>query len=150
MHSSRKLSPTKRADAVALNRNEAARDSRRNAHVRGVNRHAVCRNPTVDPYQIPRCRRLTTNHARGLAKIPVRLEDLVRSRSRSSAGSDSMSSVQRQRQFPSARPGKFIRASVPRFSTSWSGTMANAATDDHARRINSHATSLLSPLARFR
>ena len=54
--------------------------------------------------------------------------------------SEIISSVQRQVQLPSARPGTFIRASGPRLSRSCRGAMASAAADDHARRINSRET----------
>jgi hypothetical protein len=76
---------------------------------------------------------------------PARFELLVNSRSEWKAGADNISSVQRQLQLPSGRPGTFIRASGPRLSRSCRGAMARAATDDHARRIKSQATWLLSP-----
>jgi len=54
-----------------------------------------------------------------------------------------MLSVDRQRQFPSDRPGTFIRASLPRFSKSCSGLIASAATEDHANSINAGAMLVL-------
>ena len=60
-----------------------------------------------------------------------------------------MSSVARQRQFPSERPGTFIRVSLPKLSTSCNGATVSAATDDHARRIISGAASALSPAERL-
>ena len=56
-----------------------------------------------------------------------RFDAFVRSRTCSTVALKSSSSVQRQRQLPSARPGTFIRASVPRLSTSCSGAIASAA-----------------------
>src|SRR5215469_11598954 len=70
-----------------------------------------------------------------------RFEFLVKSRSHLKARSESISSVLRQDQLPSARPGMFIRASLPRFSKSCSGAIASADTDDHARHINAGAAS---------
>ena len=58
--------------------------------------------------------------------------------------------MHRQRQFPSARPGRFIRVSFPRLRTSCNGAIASAATDDHAKLINIEAASRLSPEDRFR
>ena len=60
-----------------------------------------------------------------------------------------MSCVQRQRQLSLTRPGTFMRASAPRFRRSCRGAIASAATDDHAIRINSSATSSVSPCAAF-
>src|SRR2546429_5813457 len=61
-----------------------------------------------------------------------------------------MSSVERHRQFPSARPGVFIRASLPRFSKSGSGAMASPAIEDQANSIKACAASLLLALSPFR
>src|SRR6516225_5170899 len=52
-----------------------------------------------------------------------RPEVFVRSRSPWKADGDSMSSVQRQRQLPLARPGTFIRASAPKLSKSCNGAI---------------------------
>jgi hypothetical protein len=81
---------------------------------------------------------------------PERFEVFVKSRTHSIAVEDNMSSGQRQRQLPAARPGTFIRASVPRLSTSCSGAIASAAFEDHASCINVGAASLLQPSGRFR
>jgi len=78
-----------------------------------------------------------------------RFEFFVKSRSHSKAESDSISSVQRQRQLPSATPGTFIRASLPKFSKSCSGEMARAATEDQANSIKAAAASLLFICGRF-
>src|SRR5438067_1761961 len=61
-----------------------------------------------------------------------------------------MSSVERHRQFPSARPGVFIRASLPRFSKSGSGAMASPAIEDRPYSIKACAASLLLALSPFR
>src|SRR5438128_1628187 len=74
----------------------------------------------------------------------------VKSRSDWNAGADSISSVQRQRQLPSAFPGWFIRASLPRLRTSCNGAIASAAADDHARPSKAGVASSLVPVARFR
>src|SRR5258707_4362728 len=79
-----------------------------------------------------------------------RSDVIVNPRKRSKTGADNISSVQRQRQLPSVLPGRVIRASAPRLSKSCNGAMASPATEDHARRISSHATSSLLPAARFR
>src|SRR5262249_28186515 len=70
--------------------------------------------------------------------------------SHSKAGAHSLSAAARQRQFPSARPGTFIRASAPKLSTSCSGASVSAATDDQASRTSDAAASLLCPEGRFR
>src|SRR6266566_9624203 len=75
----------------------------------------------------------------------ARLEALVRSRNDSKADADNIASVERHRQFPSVRPGTFMRASAPRFSKSCKGVIARAAGEDHASRIIAGAASLLSP-----
>src|SRR5271165_1653407 len=79
-----------------------------------------------------------------------RLHDVVKPPKRSKTGVDNISSVQRQSQLPSTLPGRFMRASAPRSSRSCNGTMASAATEDHAKRISSQATSSLLPAGRFR
>ncbi len=79
-----------------------------------------------------------------------RADRSVRSASRSNIGPESMSPETRQRQLPSALPGRFIRASDPRFNTSWSGAMASAAADNQARRISSQQISSSAPGARPR
>src|SRR5215471_1911638 len=79
-----------------------------------------------------------------------RAETLVRSRNDSSADPDSWSAVTRQRQFPPALPGWFIRASLPRLRTSCSGAIASAAAEDHARPSRAGAASALVPVARSR
>src|SRR5439155_1202156 len=86
---------------------------------------------------------------RGFSRPPDRPEALVKSRSDSKADADRMVSVQRQRQLPSALPGWFIRASLPRLRTSCNGAVASAATDDHARRNKAGAASALVPPVRF-
>jgi hypothetical protein len=73
-----------------------------------------------------------------------RFELVVNSNRECKAEPESISSVQRHAQLPSARPGTFIRASAPRLSRSCSGAMAMAAIEDHARRIKLQATSRLS------
>src|SRR5262245_311408 len=78
-------------------------------------------------------------------QVRRRFELLVNSRSESKAGTDNISSVARQVQLPSGRPGTFIRASRPRLSRSCRGAIASAAIDDHAVRINSEDASPLSP-----
>ena len=60
----------------------------------------------------------------------------VKSWSRWKAIGISMSSVHRQRELPSARPGTFIRAAAPRLSRSCGGTIASAAAEDHASSTN--------------
>jgi hypothetical protein len=82
-------------------------------------------------------------------RTPDPFEVIVKSCSHSISGADKMSSGQRQRQLPSARPGVFIRASAPRLSTSCSGTTASAAPEDHANSINAGAASLPRPSRRF-
>ena len=54
-------------------------------------------------------------------EVGNRADRSVRSPSRSNIGPESMSPETRQRQLPSGLPGRFIRASDPRFNTSWSG-----------------------------
>jgi hypothetical protein len=80
----------------------------------------------------------------------VRFEVFVKSCSHWKAAGVSTSSAHRQRQFPSSRPGTFIRASFPRWRRSCKGAIASAATDDHAKLINIEAASRLSPEGRFR
>src|SRR5208282_1148605 len=84
------------------------------------------------------------------ASKDARFEVFVKLCSHWKAAGVSMSSVHRQRQLPSARPGRFIRASLPRLRRSCNGVIANAATDDHAKLINTEATSRASPAGRFR
>src|SRR5882724_556204 len=79
-----------------------------------------------------------------------RFELFVKSRSHSKAALDNMSSVARQRQLPSARPGTFIRASLPRLSRSCNGAIAIAAADFQANSINSKAELPLWPPDFFR
>ena len=88
-------------------------------------------------------------HDTGSSTARNRFECFVRSRSQSNALSESISSVLRQRQLPSARPGTFIRASLPRFSKSCNGAIESAATDDQAICIKARAGSFLSALNRF-
>src|SRR5262249_25346859 len=71
----------------------------------------------------------------------VRAVARVRSFNDRKAAADSNSSATRQRQLPSALPGWFIRASLPRLRTSCSGAIASAATDDHARPSSAGAAS---------
>src|SRR2546428_439978 len=87
---------------------------------------------------------------RGVSRAPDRAEACVKSRRDWTADADSISSVLRQRQLPSALPGWFMRASLPRLRTSCNGAIASAATDDHARRNKTGATSSLLPVARSR
>src|SRR5262252_7345577 len=75
----------------------------------------------------------------------TRPEASVRLRSRAKAGDDNWSSLKRQRQFPPARPGTFMRLSAPKFRRSCIGAIVSAASDDHARLISSEAASPLSP-----
>ena len=70
-----------------------------------------------------------------------RADVLVSCRSSSKGACDSLSSVERHCQFPSARPGIFMRPSRPQLSRSCNGAMANAALDDHASCINAGAAS---------
>src|SRR5262249_45589469 len=79
-----------------------------------------------------RCLHRVTAMEKGivLCSSTERLAATVSSRNPSSADPVSISSVLRQRQLPSARPGTFIRASRPRLRTSWSGAIASAAIDD--------------------
>jgi hypothetical protein len=65
-------------------------------------------------------------HLREIAGPSERLELSVKSFSRLKARGDSMFSRTRQRQFPSALPGTFIRASLPRSSRSCNGGIASA------------------------
>src|SRR5262245_17147501 len=81
---------------------------------------------------------------------PARAEARVRFFSESKPGADSISSLERQRQLPSALPGRFMRASSPRLRTSCSGAIASAAADDHASPSSAGATSAALPSARFR
>src|SRR4030095_7306633 len=85
---------------------------------------------------------------RGMSATTDRAEARVSSSSDEKADAESISAVQRQRQFPSARPGWFIRASLPRLRTSWRGAIASPATDDHARRKRAGAASAALPAAR--
>jgi len=77
-----------------------------------------------------------------------RAEACVRSRSDSKADADSMSSVQRQRQFlPRSRAGY---SSVPaQIEDVCKGAIASAAVDDHARCNKAEAASALVPPACF-
>src|SRR5215469_7973651 len=87
----------------------------------------------------------------GGPELPLsRFDSLVSSDSHSKAGAESISGEHRQDQFPSARPGTFILAPLPRLSTSWSGVIASDACDDHAKRIIADETSSGSPVARPR
>src|SRR5271165_5252544 len=74
----------------------------------------------------------------------------VSSRSQGKAGEERMFSGQRQRQFPLAVPGTFMRVPAPRSRRSWTGAIVRAAMDDHARRISSGAASALPPGVRLR
>ncbi len=56
----------------------------------------------------------------------------------------SSSARNRQRQFPAGRPGRFMRASLPRPSTSCSGTMAVSATEASTARMKAQWISLSS------
>src|SRR5215471_1241746 len=80
----------------------------------------------------------------------TRPETSVKLRSRAKAGDDNWSSLKRQRQFPPARPGTFMRLSAPKFRRSCIGAIVSAASDDHAKLISSEAASPLSPGARLR
>src|SRR5215813_15063889 len=84
-----------------------------------------------------------------LRRMLDRVDLFVKSRKRSKAGVDNISSVERQRQLFSGLPGTFIRASLPRLSRSCNGAIASAATDDHARLSNAGATSAPVPGARL-
>src|SRR5262249_14322754 len=64
---------------------------------------------------------------------------LVSRRRCSIAGASSVS-AQRQSQFPLARPGTFMRASLPRLSTSCRGATVSAARDDQARASSAGTT----------
>src|SRR5258707_6871572 len=81
---------------------------------------------------------------------PMRFELSVSSRSHSKTGEDITSSEKRQRQFPSARPGTFIRLPMPKSRRSCNGAIASPATDDQARRIKAGAASSLPPNLHFR
>ena len=72
-----------------------------------------------------------------------RLDLAVRSRNQANGLSVSISSVHRQRQFPPAQPGTFMRASRPRFNRSCNGAMASAARDDHAKPIKAGPGSIV-------
>jgi hypothetical protein len=61
-----------------------------------------------------------------LGRRPVRAASLSRRSARSGVKSPGSA---RQVQLPRARPGVFMRASLPRAKTSWSGTTARSATD---------------------
>jgi hypothetical protein len=80
----------------------------------------------------------------------LRFEAVFKARKRSTSDWQSSSSEQRQRQLPSMLPGRFIRASAPRLSRFWSGAIASAAGEDHAKRISSPATSSLLPAGRLK
>ena len=47
----------------------------------------------------------------------------------------------RQRQLPNGSPGRFIRPSLPRPSTSWAGIIASAAREESAYSISCHGSS---------
>src|SRR4030095_3421698 len=87
--------------------------------------------------------------ARGGSMSPDRAEPVVKPRNDWKTDADSVSSVQRQRQFPSVVPGWFIRASLPRLRTSCNGAIASSAADDHARPNKAGAASGLVPLSHF-
>jgi hypothetical protein len=89
-------------------------------------------------------------HDAATSDASTRDEARVRSRSDWRTEAENISSVQRQRQLPSALPGWFIRASLPRLRTSCNGAIASAATDDHARPNKADAASVLVPPVRFR
>ena len=76
---------------------------------------------------------------------PRRCDMFVCSLSQSKMVADNIGRVTRQHQFPSARSGTFIRPSLPRLRRSCSGAIASADGDDQAKRINSRATSRISP-----
>src|SRR5262249_19874827 len=78
----------------------------------------------------------------------TRPEARVSSCSDCSAAGASVAAVTRQRQFPCALPGWFMRASLPRLSTSCSGAIASAATDDHASPSKPGAASSTVPVVR--
>src|SRR5215471_18730813 len=80
----------------------------------------------------------------------TRPEASVKLRSRANASDDNWSSFKRQRQFPSAQPGTFMRLSAPKFRRSCIGAIVSAASDHHAKLINSEAASPLSPGVRLR
>src|SRR5262249_34526825 len=96
----------------------------------------------VEPQALaPLVERLRRLHRVTSVDAPARAEARVKFFSESKPGADSISSVQRQRQLPSALPGWFIRDSLPRLRTSCSGAIASAADDDHASPSNAGATS---------
>src|SRR5437879_8097943 len=80
-------------------------------------------------------------HDAAAIAAPVRAEARVKSRNDWKADVASLSSVKRQRQLPSALPGWFIRASLPRLRTSCNGAIASAAT-----RSEEHTSELQSPM----
>ena len=65
----------------------------------------------------------------------------VAARSRAASASVSCPSPSCQRQLPSAMPGRFMRASLPRPSTSCAGTIASAARDESASSISDQCGS---------
>ena len=71
----------------------------------------------------------------GLA-FAQRFDLSLKSRSHGKAEVDNVFSVTRQRQFPFARPGTFIRLPAPRSKTSCNGAIVKAATEDHAISIS--------------
>ena len=79
----------------------------------------------------------------------TRFETNVRLRSQSKAAGVSIAGVHRQRQLPSASPGRFMRASLPRLSTSCKGAIASAAAEPHATSTSAGATSPRPMAGRF-
>src|SRR5581483_2309551 len=73
--------------------------------------------------------------------VTSRRPSAVASRSRAARSSVSAPRCRRHRQFPCTRPGRFIRASLPRESTSCAGTIASRARDAIATLISPQAGS---------